>query len=381
MKAELCGVLLAVCMAFAIMPTTVYAQTIFGDGYSFDTETGKLYIESDAGPTAWRENPDIPKEAVLSVELQRLGTPVLNIGDNAFADCTNLTGTIKINGHATRIGKNAFQGCENLDAVWIPESAGADIETAGIPDSVAYMVYEYYEYLDYSFVVKDVDYGSKDQIVYDGEVADEIAVSRLFCVLIGGYVREYRFQGHFAVELSCRAAFSGLQIAESGHCQFLAFVDGGIVCRIHLGARVHDAIQNAFQICHIQQGPSPEAGIEYRIARLSRCAGTHKFFQLCHDLVILSCRDERFQLIGDLVKARVETVLRPRLSVEDVLAFHDLVRRPVLEIMLCRSIIHETFIKRDQGSQSLIHHQLGRVDLGLRSKILIGANAVYQLHP
>ena len=105
MIARLCGVLLVVYMAFAIMPTTVYAQTISGNGYSFDTETGKLHIDNDAGTTAWREDQNIRKEEVLSVEFQRLDTPVLNIGDNAFADCTNLTGTIKINGRATSIGK------------------------------------------------------------------------------------------------------------------------------------------------------------------------------------------------------------------------------------------------------------------------------------
>ena len=45
------------------------------------------------------------------------------------------------------------------------------------------MVYEYLDYPEYSFVVKDVDYGSKDQIVYDGEVAvgTSLIYGRLVC--------------------------------------------------------------------------------------------------------------------------------------------------------------------------------------------------------
>ena len=166
------ALLMSAIMLTTLIPMTAHAETISGDGYSFNTETGELHIANEAGSTAWRNDASIPKEAVKSVTLQRLDTPVINIGDNAFEGCVNLTGTIQINAYATSIGKDAFKGCDNIDLILIPKAAEASIAEAGISADTAYVVYEFdqsnVDGNGYNFVVCDVVYGSLNQIVYDG---------------------------------------------------------------------------------------------------------------------------------------------------------------------------------------------------------------------
>lgn len=173
MRKRLFALLLAACLVAGLAPAVSRAEVIEGDGYTFDAETGTLHIKNDAGSTQWRSDPDIPKEAVKSVTFQRLDTPVLNLGPSAFEGCVNLTGTIKLNADATSIGENAFLGCDQVELILIPEAAQADIETAGIPEQTAYMVYRYDQYAGGGyFYVCDVHYGSLTQIVFDGEIFD-----------------------------------------------------------------------------------------------------------------------------------------------------------------------------------------------------------------
>lgn len=167
------ALLLAACLLAGLVPAVASAQVIERDGYSFDTGTGALHIKNDAGSTQWRSDPDIPKEAVKSVTFQRLYTPVLNLGPSAFEGCVNLTGTIKLNADATSIGENAFLGCDQVDLILIPQGAQADIETAGIPEQTAYVVYQYDRNESWSnFYVCDVHYGSQTQAVFDGTIFD-----------------------------------------------------------------------------------------------------------------------------------------------------------------------------------------------------------------
>ncbi len=173
MRRMIFAILLSVCLITGLMPVSAYAQVINTDGYEFNTETGELHIKTDAGSTQWRDDPGIAKEAVKSISFQRLDTPVLNIGDSAFEGCVNLEGTIKLNADATSIGVDAFKGCDNLDLILIPEGAQGDIEASGIPEQTAYMVYQYDMNTDSSsFFVRDVHYGSKTQIVFDGYIFD-----------------------------------------------------------------------------------------------------------------------------------------------------------------------------------------------------------------
>ena len=173
-SSRLLAMLLSLIMVIGIMPVAVaYAQEISGEGYSFNTETGELYIETDAGSTLWRNDPNIAKEDVKSVTFQRLYTPVLNLGESAFEGCINLEGVVKLNADATSIGANAFKGCDKIDLILIPEGAKADIETAGIPEQTAYVIYQYDRNTDWgNFFVKDVHYGSEKQVVFDGYIFD-----------------------------------------------------------------------------------------------------------------------------------------------------------------------------------------------------------------
>lgn len=173
-SSRLLAILLSLILVIGIMPVAVaYAQEISGEGYSFNTETGELYIKNDAGSTQWRNDSNIAKEDVKSVIFQRIDTPVLNLGESAFEGCINLEGTIKLNADATSIGANAFKGCDKVDLILIPEGAQADIGIAGIPEQTAYVVYQYDNNKDWNnFFVKDVHYGSETQVVFDGTIFD-----------------------------------------------------------------------------------------------------------------------------------------------------------------------------------------------------------------
>ena len=106
---------------------------------------------------------------VKSVEFQRLNTPVLNIGANAFDGCTNLSGTIKLNAQTASIGADAFKDCNNLEVILLPKAVQESIQTAGIPQNTAYVVYEHDNNTG-NFVIHDIGYGAQEQIVFDGMI-------------------------------------------------------------------------------------------------------------------------------------------------------------------------------------------------------------------
>lgn len=165
--------MLSVIMLTVFVPMSAKAEEIKGNGYTFDTETGELAIKTDAGTTAWRDDTNISKEAVKSVEFQRENGPILNIGANAFDGCTNLTGTIKLNAQTRSIGKDAFKDCNNLEVIMIPKVVQKDIAQAAIPAQTAYVIYEFNgDTLD--FCVQDIKYGAQKQIVFDGGIYNGI---------------------------------------------------------------------------------------------------------------------------------------------------------------------------------------------------------------
>ncbi len=165
------AVVLSVIMMTGLVPVTVQADVSNGTDYSFDSETGELFIHSDSGTTSWREDESISKEAVKSVEFQRRydASPILNIGAHAFEGCTNLSGTIKLNAQTASIGEDAFKDCNSLETILIPKAVQGQIESAGIPDSTAYVLFEFDgDTLDFS--VTDIEYGAQEQIVFDGMI-------------------------------------------------------------------------------------------------------------------------------------------------------------------------------------------------------------------
>lgn len=173
MKKSIIGFLLVVLLLVSLFPTAAFAQTVQGEGYTFNTVTGELHIGNDAGSTAWRNDANIAKEAVKSVSFQRLDTPVINIGDSAFEGCVNLSGIIKLNADATSIGKDAFKGCGKIDTIMIPEAAKDDIADAGISENVPYMVYQFDMNAQHGFLfIQEVHYGNKTQLSFDGNIYD-----------------------------------------------------------------------------------------------------------------------------------------------------------------------------------------------------------------
>ncbi len=186
--------LLAVVLAVGLLPmmpgnmATVKAADVEGDSYSFNADTGELFIKNDSGTTAWRADENIPKDAVKSVEFQRLYTPVLNIGANAFDGCTNLSGTIKLNAQTASIGADAFKDCNNLEVILIPKAVQESIQTAGIPQNTAYVVYEH-DNTTGNFVIHDIAYGAQEQIVFDGMIYNGTTSYSCCCL-----VAEERFQ-------------------------------------------------------------------------------------------------------------------------------------------------------------------------------------------
>lgn len=167
------ALILSIVMLASFLNVTVQANEINSDSYSFNSVTGELFIKNDNGTTAWRDDVNIPREAVKSVEFQRLDTPVLNIGAHAFDGCTNLSGTIKLNAQTASIGADAFKDCNNVDVILIPKTVQEDIEAAGIPENTAYVVYEM-DNNTLDFIVQDIKYGSQEQIVFDGVIYNGI---------------------------------------------------------------------------------------------------------------------------------------------------------------------------------------------------------------
>jgi hypothetical protein len=77
-----------------------------------------------------------------------LPTNITSIGDHAFANCKNLTGTLTIPSTVTYIGSTAFGGCSFTGTLTIPSSVtyigsrafgGCSISTITIPSSVTYI--------------------------------------------------------------------------------------------------------------------------------------------------------------------------------------------------------------------------------------------------
>lgn len=160
---------LSIVVLASFLNVTVQANEINSDSYSFNSDTGELFIKNDSGTTAWRDDANIPKEAVKSVEFKRSDTPVLDIGAHAFDGCTNLSGTVKLNAQTASIGVDAFKGCNNVDVILIPKTVQGNIEAAGIPENTAYVVYEM-DSNTLDFIVQDIKYGSQEQIVFDGVI-------------------------------------------------------------------------------------------------------------------------------------------------------------------------------------------------------------------
>lgn len=121
-----------------------------GNDWTID-ESGKLTIETDDGMTDWCKNVNTYKGSVKRAEIK---SGVTSIGNNAFYECSSLTG-ITVPGSVTSIGEHAFSGCSSLTGITIPEDVASigdyafwgcssltEITMQGEPPKLGYDVFE-----------------------------------------------------------------------------------------------------------------------------------------------------------------------------------------------------------------------------------------------
>lgn len=140
-KSRILGVLLSCVMTLSLLvgigTVNVNAAIYSGDGYSFDSETGKLTITSDAGTTAWRENEyiapyDMLKDStdyskIKSIEISQ---GVKCIKTSSFSGCDYVS-IVTISASVKTIEYAAFYNCSRLETVIMegdtPATIGNDV--------------------------------------------------------------------------------------------------------------------------------------------------------------------------------------------------------------------------------------------------------------
>ena len=152
MKKRLISTLLALCMALAILPGTVWAAEdsgTWGDGVTWSYSGGVLSF-SGSGPMRDRSAYDLPPWSDYKQQINaiRIDYGVTSIGENAFLSCDSLT-SVTIPDSVTSIGDGAFADCRNLTNVTIPNSvtvigSGAfsmcySLTSVTIPNSVTFI--------------------------------------------------------------------------------------------------------------------------------------------------------------------------------------------------------------------------------------------------
>ncbi len=110
---------------FTAFPTiSVHAQTLAGEGYRFDTESGLLTLTSAAGSTGWKDvDTGIDRSHIRSVMVENT---VTELGEYAFFRCEYLSSVIFEEGSVLNlIDKDAFNQCTSLTEIIIPKSVTA----------------------------------------------------------------------------------------------------------------------------------------------------------------------------------------------------------------------------------------------------------------
>lgn len=131
------AVVVTAAVVFDVPKKLAAAEKVTGDGYIFDSDTGKLTITSNAGSTNWITDvePRYGYSAVLSVEI---ADGVTYIGNHAFNNCDRLT-SITIPNGVTSIGDNTFASCPSLGEIIYP--SGATVSSGAIPDTATQVKY------------------------------------------------------------------------------------------------------------------------------------------------------------------------------------------------------------------------------------------------
>ncbi|MEG0368042.1 MAG: leucine-rich repeat domain-containing protein, partial [Coprobacillus sp.] len=100
------------------------ADVITGVGYTFNPDDGELTVNTDTGTFNWRDDTNIDKAKVMSINF---GNLVTQIYSNAFSDCTSLESVV-IPNTIEKMNDAAFAGCANLKKAEISDS----VKTMGV---------------------------------------------------------------------------------------------------------------------------------------------------------------------------------------------------------------------------------------------------------
>lgn len=117
MKHRLISLITALALCLSLCPPWALAAEA-SPGWTYDTTTGTLTIESDEGCVNWCTTSDVDKANIQTVTIS---DGVTSIGVNAFKDCTLLT-SVEIPDGVESIGNGAFEDCSSLTSIKIPSS-------------------------------------------------------------------------------------------------------------------------------------------------------------------------------------------------------------------------------------------------------------------
>ncbi len=98
-------------------------ELIQGEGYTFDSDTGKLTVTTTAATRDWQNNEDIAFRDIRSVEMV---AGVTGVRPSAFSGCTRLISVVFAEDiQLTSINASAFANCTNLTSITIPATVTA----------------------------------------------------------------------------------------------------------------------------------------------------------------------------------------------------------------------------------------------------------------
>ena len=118
MKKKILGILLCLVAVLGISTATALAEVTTGDGYTYNTDNGKLQITTTAGLANWTSG------GVNAADVKKLviGSGVTEIPAGTFSSCTNLRsivfqGDITLAPSDSAPTVNPFENMQNLTSV------------------------------------------------------------------------------------------------------------------------------------------------------------------------------------------------------------------------------------------------------------------------
>ncbi len=118
MTKKLFIIFLTLCLAITAMTVVTCAETVSGNGWSLDTETGELIIDDTMGSYYWANTGRVTYGSLVVTATIKSGN---SVEAATFERCYNLVSVSLPNGLQT-ICDRAFNGCSSLTSIEIPSS-------------------------------------------------------------------------------------------------------------------------------------------------------------------------------------------------------------------------------------------------------------------